>query len=197
MRDQVSQLVQKIFQHYYRELSFNFDYQFHPSKRDRVQINNFIAVIDQQYTLASIGEVFLKSYFEFQFQYWNGKVTRFGVNNVQLSWTIGQKAFDRWIQRDIQRSAYREKVFVQTNDIVEFKEEQKQDLSFFHAILSSEELEKKRYLNTELGFDWCLINTTLFKAQSPICFQCSFQNDCIEALQKNYPNVFNIRINLL
>ena len=57
----------------------------------------------------------------------------------------------------------------------------------------TEEFEKNRFKNTELGLVNCLNFTTLWHPKSSACNSCLYNNDCKEELKKKFVKLYNLR----
>ena len=63
-----------------------------------------------------------------------------------------------------------------------------------YIFLQSEELTKKRFLNTETGLMMCVCNTTGWSPLSPTCQVCKNVDECKVYTKKSYPELYRIRI---
>lgn len=59
--------------------------------------------------------------------------------------------------------------------------------------MESEELIKKRFFNTEMGYMLCQRSTTGWAPRSRSCSQCKKADQCIEATDKRYPELVRLR----
>ena len=190
---EVSNTVAELYQYMYRLTANYDDWTFDPTDKEVVMLINFTNWLDKKYKMQSIGVPILLKYFLFQFNYWHQKETRF-QGKVMLGWVIGPKAIERWVdiedrgKIDFLVNVYftKKKDVSYTSILNHFQPR----ISSYNAIVLSdvEELEKKRYFNTDRGFISCIESTTLYNGRSIYCLQCKFRSDCLSLLKSNYPN---------
>lgn len=115
-------------------------------------------------------------------------------NSVQISWVVGQKAYDRWMNRR-DDSAFLNKMFSIQEKISKSElqglldDEDKSIDELFHI----EEIERKRFLNTENGFVHCLDLTSLAHPESSACDRCIHSGECKEILRFVDPHLYRKR----
>lgn len=142
-----------------------------------------------------IGESFIKTYLEYQFQSWfNTGSDKDYSRTIRFSWMFGAKAIKRYrvfdpttnrriVQGHIKKlGIYKPKV-IRTSKIPEL----------IQKIRPAEENFKKAYHNTERGYAWCIANTTLFHHRSSYCTVCKFKKECRDLLEKQYPKIYITR----
>lgn len=59
--------------------------------------------------------------------------------------------------------------------------------------MESEELIKKRFYNTEMGYALCLHSTTGWSPRSQYCKNCQYVEQCIIATEQKYPELVRLR----
>lgn len=60
--------------------------------------------------------------------------------------------------------------------------------------MPSEELTKKRFLNTENGYMLCQSSTTGWAPRSECCQQCKYQNECRTDTKLKFPELVRLRL---
>lgn len=63
-----------------------------------------------------------------------------------------------------------------------------------YVYIPSEDHTKKRMLNQEVGYVICQNSTLGWSPRSPVCQQCEFVERCKLETQKNYPEIYRIRL---
>jgi hypothetical protein len=131
----------------------------------------------------------IRDMFTFQFHYWNELKTQ-QVNFVRypLSWIIGSKAIKRFNDNPFKDLTKAKSILKQFN--IQLPIANKKKLAQSVELLFHEEQLKKKFIDSDLRLLICMENTSLFKPSSPHCQQCTFQQDCKNQLQVQYPNVF-------
>jgi hypothetical protein len=81
----------KTFEYIYSRVFRYNDYCFIPSENQVKQIDNFIAYLDKQVGLESIGEEWVYNFMVFGFKQRTEQKTRY--NKIPLNWIIGKKAY--------------------------------------------------------------------------------------------------------
>lgn len=184
----------KAYQYFYGAVLHYPSYTFKPNSRQQAMIVKFLALLDKSYKINTLGTDFLFRYFAFQFQCREEQSTRF-EGRVMLNWTIGPKALERWKKKD--PSYY----FFCTEGILKRYEiglkkvfPDTQEKKFYLTGLTfSEEIEKRRFLNTNDGFANCIDNTTLYNKESPVCEKCQFATECKALLIQVLPHTAKAR----
>lgn len=187
----MEQTVGKIYQKIYRRACDAPMYKVEGSK-DTATIQSFLKLIDKKYSLASIGNQFIYDYITFQFNYWTQKDTRFG-KSVPIGWVFGAKAFKRWLERPNHWKHHTAKNLAVkgiTPGILIGLNFKKPNALEIHQ---SEEQEKLRFLNDEIGFANCIESTTLYNHLSEYCQKCIHVLECKNLLKVNYLNVYLLR----
>lgn len=175
----------------YREKYGNEKYIFKPTPRAEQEISNFLLFFDKRYKLITLGKDFLFRYFNFQFRRVDGLILkRFSSKDksgkIQIYDIIGKKAIEYWLTRDVNFD------FITEIDAVISK----QTIIGEETVSSTnkhEELEKKRFHNTNRGFLNCVEKTSLFNHKSTNCVLCIFKNTCKSVLEKNYMKIYKNR----
>jgi hypothetical protein len=132
----------------------------------------------------------------FQFSYWS-KLTftqsiRKGIPDI--SWIIGPKAWDRWIDQkghieSWKYSQFSDKVLFQDYlNFIKFKDPTHK--TEYNKVFEVEEKERARFLNEMVGFYNCLSFTSLINPISESCKVCNSQERCLGQLEKLYPNIY-------
>lgn len=197
-----------IYEYFYCKKYLSPKYQFKPSSEALSRINGFIQALDKKYDIQTLGINFLSNYFIFQFNRTHNQIfkrfsSRFSDGGIkvggrlQIYDIIGKKAFEYWLERDVKYDfilansdfAKQHRIsLLEIHDLLKVKETKKQ-----FEILQSEEIEKKRFLNTSRGFLNCIEKTTLYNHRSHNCILCKSKNDCKKMLESNYPHIYKQR----
>jgi len=186
------ELIINIYIYFYQKITGSLK-TYEPKDREKKLIENFIKKLDKEVGKGSWGFDYLFNYFAFQFEYWRDKETQ--IKSFYLSWFLGNKAFDRWKNKN--ENYY---YFCEEGILKEYKIN-KNLLS--SLILSTQkdfiqlktyiEIEKQRYYNEDKGFNHCLISTDLYNHRSTLCLTCKFKVDCKQTLKQIYPFIYEKR----
>jgi hypothetical protein len=189
--------VRALYELFYRGLYNQRSYIYTPSESAEKNIHNFIKLLDKKYTLESIGDNFLATYFIFQFAYWSELDLTAYNKNIVISYIIGPKAFKRWVERDIEYDYTIDLIQVKKTNVT--RGEAIRLISEVNEIrqdtLKHEEREKIRFVKTDRQFTHCIENTTLYNPRSLHCLICKDKADCILLLEKRFPQIFFHRFN--
>lgn len=200
----VYKIICELYTEFYRQASLNTNFTFTPmyfrrGNKDHLLICRFIKFLKTDYK-DQVDINFLIDFFKFQFSHYCGVRTQYGKNAIMIQWIIGPAAIKRWRERDVKRKWL---VRVKLKNEVELKlthtfnqltRERRRENQTFTKIYDYEEIDKSRHFNTEVGFQFCLYNTTLYNPKSKFCSTCNFRNECEKILQNNHPNLHKIRI---
>lgn len=176
--------VVRLYELYYAKKYSNTSYKFKPTLKAEQTIEKFISYLDNKYKLICIGEHFLTKFFNFQFlRVKDQKFKRFASKDVagriQIYDIVGGKAIQYWEKRNIE-----------FDFIID---------PYIHAhielpeISISEEIEKKRFYNSELGLSNCLEKTSLYNHKSQLCILCKHKISCKDLLKNNYSQIYKSR----
>lgn len=160
--------------------------------------NSFIKLLEKEYG-NTVEKEFLYMYFLFHFDYWEQAITKSIKNqyskNIQPSFILGKKAFERWLGRNTEFDWLIEKLpFVKLYDIR--KNDLIEQLHTKHKIVvkkngvDTEAPIKLAAYNTPAGFLNCIDMSTLYNHKSTICQGCKFQDDCKKTLKNLYPGIY-------
>lgn len=156
----------------------------------------FLQELQKHYHLDQLGEDFLWNYFIFQFNFWKTAKLKRNVE-IDISFVIGKKALNRYLNRDQQydwqilndKRNYDQKEF---QDIIGLKKKENQSLNFEEEI-DIDDLYRRKYFNTQEGFDHCMENTLLYSQKSSFCNRCEKSQICKEVQKIVYPVVYKNR----
>lgn len=62
-----------------------------------------------------------------------------------------------------------------------------------YIYMPAEENIKRRWLNTDVGYTMCTVNTTGWSPRSAACGQCMYATECISLTGKRFPELLRIR----
>lgn len=192
--------IHYIYELFYKKLYGNEKYIFNPTEKMHNCIFNFIELIDKKYKITTLNIDFYIYYFLFQFDYWLGinaegkyNVSTFS-DRINITYILGQKAFERWINRNsnfdykMYQSTFAHKYNI---SIINIK---KHFIENEYPILNqAEEIEKRRFYNTDRSLNHCLEKTTLYNHRSRLCIMCINKKDCKILLANNYINIYKSR----
>lgn len=179
------------YETFYRSKYGNGKYVFVPTPKAEAEINKFLAFFEKKYKLITLGRDFLFRYFSFQFKRVDGLVLkRFSSKDksgkIQIYDIIGRKSIDYWMTRDVNFDFIIENSTIISKQLIPAEK-------FILSTSRSEELEKKRFHNTERGFLNCIERTSLFNHKSTSCILCSFKTSCKIILKENHINIYKDR----
>lgn len=177
------------YEFFYIKKYGNKSYKFSPTTKANESVQKFLEILNNRYNLESVGPKFLSMYYSFHYKRLDGMVIkRFSSKDVsgrfQIYDFIGAKSFNYWLKRDknfdylLDQSVPVKQPFQFTGEI---------------KIIKSEEIEKKRFFNSDRGVLNCIEKTTLYNHKSSNCTLCSFKTNCKEILRLNYKKIFKDR----
>ena len=132
-------------------------------------VDNFV----EKFPKGSLGPWFLWSFISFQFAYWGEKDFN-QRKQIELNWIIGQKAIDRWDNRN-KEWQYFTQLFLNKKGITNTLNKNCERISIKDIL----EKERSLYLNTEAGILHCMMEGLVFNRHSESCKKCTNQNECI------------------
>lgn len=182
-------------------------------QREQSLLNNFFKLLEKKYEVDTLGGQFYLDYFYYSFSFWHGRdATKSNGGVPYLNWCVGQKGFDRWVNRN------RSWKFHAKNNLGPFPADLKFALEAFGGVTKKvskkhvesrlmvnykvdhfttlnewEEQDKKLLHNTEEGFINCLENTTLYTKKSILCARCIFKKKCKQTLLEEFPEIAKVR----
>ena len=145
-------------------------------------IDNFCIWLKNQHA----SEHYLKTYLSKTFSYLLKENKQRAINPKVL---FSKKMRQRYANQII-RLNFRSHELVNLDDKKEEYQMTADDLMF---IDKSEETQKERFYNTEVGLLWCSENTTLWHPESHFCKACDFKEDCKQLQAEQYPTLYNKR----
>lgn len=164
------------------------------SDKAQQQCLKYIEMLNKRYlSTQRLGEDFLWIYFIYQFDYWSKLDIKSFNGKINLSMIIGEKAFQRFIDRDCEfdwqilenARTYSRKDFNQTVSLIRKQElEKKYDPDERYRIM---------LLNTEYGLSNCIVYTSLHSNTSKSCSKCIFTELCITTQKQIYPQIHKDR----
>jgi hypothetical protein len=179
------------YESFYKKKYGNNSYKFKPTPQAEKEIEKYLSFFDSRYKLISLGSDFLFRYFSFQFKRVDGLVLkRFSSKDksgkIQIYDIIGRKAIEYWLTRDINFD------FIIENSVIVSKKLIPTE-NTITATSRSEEIEKKRFFNTDRGILNCIEKTTLYNNKSSNCLLCNHKKSCKVILEKNHINIYKSR----
>lgn len=195
-------LIKHLYQELFRQCSLNTIFIYEPIKNEKKSILRFIKWFKSSYRHYTVD--LLIKYFEYQFSRFEGTYSRgYGKNKIMITWIVGKKAIDNWNNRDISKNCkikykLNKEVCLRLNKLFNSQNRQ-QSITLFKNRLSllsiQEESNKQRFFNKSEGLFYCIATTTLYNDKSKWCKSCINNQSCINYLQTNFKQLYNIRIN--
>lgn len=188
-----------VYEDLYKQISLNNDYVLNLSKIDSIMLNNFIIKISKITNVNSINIDYVCEYCEFQYNYWHQLKTQ---HKIQMSWIFGDKAFKRWIEykdKIKQKKFFKYKTKLKVDINFSIKNKIVKNINFdeirkgFLIIKEHEEIEKRRFFNSDKGLIWCTNETTLYNHKSSLCLTCKNKEDCKVILKDVFPLISKVR----
>lgn len=182
--------ITKTYELFFSRVSGNREYLFTPTPSQKKQIENFTTSICRLVGENAIDEDFIFMFIAYQFSLRKDQKTRFGKGMVMLNHVIGKKALETW-QHKPDSWGFHTTKFIKEKRIPRPVREQ---VKFNASNLSfGEENLKSQYVNTEVGLEVCVNNTTLYHPQSEVCSRCEIALECQGIQSELYPELHNKR----
>lgn len=159
--------ITTMYEYCYRMLSGDREYEFIPTPKEQVIIDNFHLFQ---------GQLDLWNYFSHQFNYWSKLNYSHGFN---ISYILGKKAIERWQGRPI---TYKwDKISFEAYDKYYFETEVQ--------VAESHEARIKKTYDRLHPFPQCIDTTTLYNPDHSICKNCLDRVTCKQVLIANFYNI--------
>lgn len=162
----------------------------------------FFSTINQTHANLLEDKIFWWKYFLFQFIYWS-KLELLNDRKVNYVFIIGQKAWSRWNNRNeiydftIVSNKIKGQYCISQidfNNYLMLRERVKNPNKTKILKKSlSESLLRKRFHNTERGYNLCFTSTSLFDPTDKSCILCREKETCKVLLKNNNHRLFNSR----
>jgi hypothetical protein len=198
MKNKEVKLVVDKFKYHYKAVTGDESFRLNMTTTRLTMTLNFIDYMKKMTNSPILGEDYLKSFMEFQFNHWFQHEGKFGKGtSIQLEWIIGKKALKRWFDRS-EKYKRATDIIVRKNlkKKVVFKLDGVRNEGWSKTMLEVrevEEFEKEMFFNTAKGFVNCTLNTTLYHHKSKFCMECKYKDKCKEQLKEQYPIVSKLR----
>lgn len=189
-------LIHSFFDYFSKKV-YGLD-RLYPTDTTIKHSESFLLMLDKAYGKKASGKDFLFRYFCFQFDYWYWKGLEKNISiygrNIQLSFIIGKKAFDRFQKRNseydwrLDNLPFMEKCSIKKSDLVRDYAKVKTD-----SKVDTEAPIKLAMYNEPEGFLNCIDFSTMFNHKSHICQGCKFKKDCKKLLKKVHPTLYTDR----
>jgi len=189
------ELIIKHYSYFFSKLTGYSEYDFIPSEREIVMMNNFLKIIEKDgVKVNTLGDYFWFDYFCFQFDYWKDKYTRLGKNKVSFNWVVGKEAYKRWLARNDNWKYFCERGFINKFNINKQELlEQRTTTNYCELVYNEEQLKKMFHTSPNDVLANCLLMTTLFNSKSEYCLKCNFKQDCELLLKVKYFKIYKQR----
>lgn len=190
--EDIKQVVD-LFTYYYKSVNKMDHFIFKMTPPKKKTVIGFIQEM-KRITDSELQPDYLKQYFDFQFNRWYKRDNPYGKGvSIQIEWIIGKKALGIWLESDKRLGAF----IVRKNLKTDVKFERKFEKEDYNDILVEgnivEESSKKRFFNSNQGYSYCQLTTTLFNHKSKHCSNCKSSAKCKAELQKEYPKIYKMR----
>lgn len=188
-------LVVDTFKFYYIRVSKIENFIFKINDSRVVMINNFIEDFKVMNETKILQEKSLKKFFDFQFNYWYRKDSKYGKGvGIQIEWIIGKQAVERWKKANKKHLTFIVSKNLKADNDFKIKGIQKENWrELIINVSPTEEIIKSKFINEEIGFELCSLNTNLYNHKSLNCMVCLFSEKCKETLKILYPKIYQIR----
>ena len=198
MRNKEVRLVVNKFKYHYKAITGNEAFRMNMTETRLTMTKSFISKVKDFNNTTILGEDYLRSYMEFQFNYWFEHDAKYGKGtSIQLEWIIGNKAWKRWIGRS---EKYKKATshFVRKNlkRKIKFKIDGVRNKGWgdsMKRVNDIEEFEKSMFYNSAKGFINCTLNTTMYNHKSIKCVTCKYKEKCQVQLKEQLPSVYSLR----
>lgn len=173
--------VIELYELFYRDFTGNKKYKFNYDKKNLTTVNNFVGKLNYNHN-----EDWLFDYFGFQFQIRSTQAINpnfmFGRVKVLLNWIIGSKALNTYLKASDEQKYYGRE-YVINRGIKNPKQEQFIPFEK-HETKDYYERERRRFLNTDLGFIHCRDLGLSYDKLSKYCVTCKNKKLCINVVIK-------------
>lgn len=183
--------VFKAFLYFYK-LKYNETLPY--SQRNKDLCQDFINALVLKYNhIESIGIEYIWIYMVFQYDYWNRLEIEKRNKKIDISYIIGKKAFERFVSRDIQFDWQ-----ISENARTYSKKDFELVVNLPNSINSdhkydADDIYRAQHLNAEIGLSNCITFTSLFNPNSKNCQLCNLKQQCMDAQQQLYPQIYRNR----
>lgn len=177
MNEVVDKIIE-LYELFYRDLTGNKKYKFPYNKTNLMLVNKFAERLDYRY-----GDDWLFEYFGFHFQLRSTQDINpnfmFGKVKMMLSWVVGPKAFSTFINASDEQKFYGRDYIRKRGIKNPFRSE-----TYFK--FESEDIkdysnrERRRFINTDLGFIHCKDIGLSYDSKSKYCLICKNKRLCIK-----------------
>jgi len=185
--------IRLTYEYFYRKKYGNKNYKFELTQKSTKLIQSFIQLSEEKYKTKSLGESFLWTYFVFQFNYWETLEIESFSKRIVPAYILGEKAFLRYSERDQEFDWTIEESEIIT--LYQLSKKTLRDLIELSPTVrrQDESSIKKIAWNTDLGFNNCLLNTTLYNKRDLCCIKCNYKVECKEILKSTFPEIYRER----
>lgn len=184
------------FREYYQAVTKNKDYKVTMTDNKAKVVENFILLFKQNYNTNLLQDDILKKYFDYQFNFWYKKDAKYGKGtSIQLEWILGKQALQRWNDVDKKHLSFIvRKNLKKHNDFSKVKlKKKKSEFKVYIEVNEFEEIKKSKFINKDIGLEYCLQNTNMYNHKSQNCVSCKFKQECKQNLKIIYPIIYKIR----
>lgn len=187
--------IRGAYEYFYKKKYGNRDYKFELSPKSEKLIQNFLLLLERNYktNFYSLGNTFIWTYFIFQFRYWEDLEIESFSKRIVPAYILGEKAFLRYKERDQEFDWS-----IEESEIIQLYHLSKKTLGELLETSPRTNKQDETYIKnlawgTDLGFNTCLLYTTLYNKRDLCCIQCRYKVECKELLKSNYPKIYKTR----
>ena len=189
-----SKHIFKAFLFFYKQRYKNRTIDY--SEKNQNKCENFIDLLKNEYeNIQRLDIDFLWFYFNFQFQYYQNVDICNYKNKITIDMIIGNKAFDRYLNRDTSfdwlvnnKSGKNNRKSFELYVNLPHKNNDTQD-----DLYDADEYYRQMFFNQSLGLSNCIMYTSLYDEKSKLCVQCQFKQQCVNIQKQVYRNIYNDR----
>ena len=189
-----SKHIFKAFLFFYKQRYKNRTIDY--SEKNQNKCENFIDLLKNEYeNIQRLDIDFLWFYFNFQFQYYQDVDICNYKNKITIDMIIGNKAFDRYLNRDTSfdwlvnnKSGKNNRKSFELYVNLPHKNNDIQD-----DLYDADEYYRQMFFNQSLGLSNCIMYTSLYDNKSKLCVQCQFKQQCVNIQKQIYRNIYNDR----
>jgi len=149
-----------------------------PTIQQSKSIDKAVRWFEEYYGKNSVGINVLFDYFAFQFYYYTKPGAIQSKRFVGIGHIIGDKAAERWVNKNhyelqnaLKWASEKHILLSEISEVVNFEENP-------ISISALEEIERRRFFNTQYGLSNCLMLTNGYTKNSEYCVLCKWSIDC-------------------
>jgi hypothetical protein len=169
------------YQYFYIKYVKNDSYLFVPSESDKKSVKKFVDFLELEFGNGSINSNTLFNFFALQFYHYSQPFSIKSKRFLKIMHVLGEKSIERWqsknsfIEKEVKKYCSDNEILLsELNEIINHRH----SISFNRL----EEIERKRFFNTDFGISHCLSVTSGYNRKSEFCDKCKFMVECKKSL---------------